>query len=113
MSKNIIRSKAECQKILDDMRTAADRAANLFIAQHEDKGACGYAQVVIPKEELSLRRAEGSPFPRRLSYRGQMPAAFVRCGPYQTLNGLEAVAAAAAESLRANGVDAYYNGWMD
>lgn len=113
MTKRIIRSDEECQKILALMNLAGERAARAYMQDHEDTGAVGFAEVRIPKEEHSLRHAYGSPFQRYLMPRGGVSSAMVWCGNYQSLDAHDAAAKAMAESLRGNGVDATYRSWMD
>lgn len=113
MGKNIIRTEQECTKILLDVQRASSLAARLYMSTNADTGTCGFATVTIPKEEYSLRRDPRSPFPRRLTYRGQVPGMSVRCGSYQSIDAHEAVAAAVVEALRSNGVNAHYSSRMD
>lgn len=113
MTKNIIRSDDECQRILDEMWAAGKTAADGYMRFRPDTGTCGFAEVVISKAEISLRRTTSSPFPRRLSYRGEMPSMLARCGSYQSIDAAESVAKAMAESLLRNGVDAHVRSRMD
>ena len=113
MSKNIIRPADECQKILSDMALYAEAARQDYTESHADTGPCGFAEVVIDKREVSLRRSEGSPFPRRLSYKGQSPSTLAFCGSYQSIDAVETVARAMADSLIRNGVQAHIRSWMD